>query len=83
MGQHSRVTRTVLGRLVLAGLFGLAAFTLMLFQGLVPVPNAVNPFMPLDIRDEPKRPPPSFRYSPVGLVLARMFMADSSVALAA
>ena len=53
MGQHSRVTRTVLGRLALAGLLGLAAVTLMLSQGLLPVPNAVNPFMPLDVRDEP------------------------------
>jgi hypothetical protein len=53
MGHHSRVTRTVVGRLVLAGLLGLAAFTLMLSQGLLPVPNAVNPFMPLDVRDEP------------------------------
>jgi hypothetical protein len=47
--QHSSVTRTVLGRLLLAGLLGLAAFSLR----LLPVPNALNPFMPLNVRDEP------------------------------
>ena len=51
--QHSSVTRTVLGRLLLAGLLGLAACCLMLAHGLLPVPNALNPFMPLDVRDAP------------------------------
>ena len=53
MLRYSRATRTVLGRLLLAGVLGLAAFTVLLARGLAPVPNAMNPFMPIDVRDEP------------------------------
>jgi hypothetical protein len=50
--QHSSVTRTVLGRLLLAGLLGLAAFSLR----LLPVPNALNPFMDLPFAESDNAP---------------------------
>ena len=53
MAQDARLIRTLLGRLLLAGLVGLAAFTLLLAEDLLPVPARLNPFMPLDVADEP------------------------------
>lgn len=47
------MVRTLFIRLLIAGLLGLAALVLLVRQGLITVPDGLNPFVPLNVRDEP------------------------------
>jgi hypothetical protein len=47
------LARTLFVRLLIVGLLGLAILVLLVRQGLVAVPDEMNPFVPLNVRDEP------------------------------
>ena len=50
---HPSLARTLFIRLLIAGLLGLAALALLVRQGLIAIPDGQNPFVPLNVRDEP------------------------------
>jgi hypothetical protein len=47
------LARTLFARLLIASLLGLAMLALLVRQGIVAVPDELNPFAPLDVRHEP------------------------------
>lgn len=47
------LARTLFVRLLIVGLLGLAILVLLVRQGLVTVPDEMDPFVPLNVRDEP------------------------------
>ncbi len=49
---HPSLARTLSIRLLIAGLLGLAALALLVRQGLIVIPDGLNPFVPLNVRDE-------------------------------
>ena len=52
MPRRSRLLALVLGRVVLAAALGLAVLCGLIWTGAIVVPNSVNPFAPLRIKDE-------------------------------
>ena len=50
---HPSLFRVLFIRLLIAGVLGLAALALLVQQGLITVPDGLNPFVPLNVRDEP------------------------------
>jgi hypothetical protein len=53
LSYHASFTRTILGRLLIAGLIAGAVSGLLIREGLIMVPSSLNPFAPLSVRDEP------------------------------
>jgi hypothetical protein len=50
---RSSFTRTILGRLLITGLIAVSVFGLLVREGVVAVPNTLNPVAPLNVKEAP------------------------------